>query len=413
MSQHRRSSRLYRRGGRWWGDFRDYQDVGGRREPLIPPGEHFGTTDPDVAQALLAARLKALDGFRRDRNLHGVTGHVSLSDFARDHLIAKARAGAASSWLEMHQVFLDRAVDQFGDDRPLTGIGVTDVEEWISALRERKAKGSTRVLSDGSIRHHLNALSNLYRRAQARRLVLPGYNPVAALLEKPTARRREARWLEVHDAALLLEAARTLPRSTTGGSQSPYGYALLATFLLTGGREAEVLGLEVADVSFERKTVTFRPNAWRGLKTATSTRVVPLWPQLEEVLRDYLNQRTFEEVHGKRPPSLLLFPSDRGEMLQDVRKYLDRVGQRGGWREGEIRSKMFRHTYCAARLQSLDQGAPVDSYTVSRELGHSSRSMVERVYAHLGQVRHRAEAVEYRVDQHLERLGKRLEVLTG
>jgi hypothetical protein len=34
--------------------------------------------------------------------------------------------------------------------------------------------------------------------------------------------------------------------------------------------------------------------------------------------------------------------------------------------------------------------------------------MVKRIYAHLGDVRHRAEVVEYRVEQHLDRLGDRL-----
>jgi hypothetical protein len=41
-------------------------------------------------------------------------------------------------------------------------------------------------------------------------------------------------------------------------------------------------------VSFDRKTITFRPNAHRRLKTGTSARVVPLWPQLEEILRAYV-----------------------------------------------------------------------------------------------------------------------------
>jgi integrase len=57
---------------------------------------------------------------------------------------------------------------------------------------------------------------------------------------------------------------------------------------------------------------------------------------------------------------------------------------RAGWQPGEIRSKMFRHTYCAARLQTLDQGAPVSAYTVAKELGHGGESMVRRVYGHLG-----------------------------
>jgi hypothetical protein len=36
---------------------------------------------------------------------------------------------------------------------------------------------------------------------------------------------------------------------------------------------------------------------------------------------------------------------------------------------------------------------------------------VRRLSAHLGEIRHRSEAVEYRVEQHLERLGDRLQRL--
>ena len=78
---------------------------------------------------------------------------------------------------------------------------------------------------------------------------------------------------------------------------------------------------------------------------------------------------------------------------------------------GEIRSKMFRHTYCAARLQTLDNGAPVSVYTVAKELGHGGDALVKRVYGHLGEVRHRADVVEYRVKQHKARLGARLRLL--
>jgi len=72
---------------------------------------------------------------------------------------------------------------------------------------------------------------------------------------------------------------------------------------------------------------------------------------------------------------------------------------------------MFRHTYCAARLQTLDRGAPVAVDTVRRELGHGSGELVEKVYGHLGEVRHRADVVEFRVEQHRERLEERLDAL--
>ena len=87
-----------------------------------------------------------------------------------------------------------------------------------------------------------------------------------------------------------------------------------------------------------------------GLKTLTSHRTVPLWPQLEETLR-------------------------------------------------------------AARLQTLDSGAPVSEFTVARELGHGGESMIRRVYRHLGHVRQRAEYVEYRVEPYAAILGDRLTAL--
>ena len=185
----------------------------------------------------------------------------------------------------------------------------------------------------------------------------------------------------------------------------PFIYPLLATYLLTGGRETEVLGLEVGDVNFERKTITFRPNQWRRLKTDASHRTVPLWPQLEAILLTYLRSDYAPPIGG------LLFPSRNGGMVTDFRKALDVVAQRAGWKRGEVRSKAFRHTYCAAQLQTLDAGASVSIYTVGKELGHGGDALVKRVYGHLGTVRHRAEAIEYRVEQHAGQLGERLQLV--
>jgi integrase len=72
---------------------------------------------------------------------------------------------------------------------------------------------------------------------------------------------------------------------------------------------------------------------------------------------------------------------------------------------------MFRHTYGAARLQTLDGGAPISPYTVSRELGHGSLKMVENVYSHLGTIRHRSDTVEYRIEHHKEFLAEKLALM--
>lgn len=456
----RRKSRIYTRnqGGvtRYYADFRDFADVGGRQEALIPQGERRATDDPDIAAALVSARLKELQAKRQNRTILGVTKEATFGSYCAYHLIEKKKSRASTDdWLAHQEKFLNLAIRFFSvfvhlkhalrdDDRALaetrailaeappaplipegfqdvglTQIGVEEVQRWMGELartpsRRLDPSDPDRMrrlpLSPGTIRHHLNAVSNVYARAMSEGYVPPGYNPVAALLHKPVARAEEAAWLEVHEAALFLEAARRYrPKRPDIALPWRRTYALIATFLLTGGRESEVYGLEVDDVSFDRKTVTFRTNEWRRLKTRTSHRVVPLWPQLEEILREYI-------FDADSPPGCLLFPraGSGGEaMITDIRKTLDAIGEMVGYKPGEIRTKMFRHTYCAARLQTTDHGAPVALYTVQREMGHGGDALVKRVYGHLGEVRHRSPVVEYRVDQHahLPEIRERLTLL--
>jgi integrase len=387
--------------------YADFRGIGGGREALIVAGESRATTDPLIAEKLVANRLSELQAEKRNGVLLGVKRKAKPSAFVAEHLVQKAKSGRFSdTWLADSERMLTIAIKFFGSERDLATIAVTDVQSWINDLATHTNKrGGT--LGGGAIRHHLNVLSNVYKRAQSEGCVPPGFNPCAAIIDKPSGNREEARWLEVHEAALLLESARTYTAKRAAAAM-PFIYPLIATYILTGGRESEVLGLEVQDVNFERKTITFRPNDWRRLKTRTSHRTVPLWPQLEAILKNYLRGGDAPRVGG------LLFPSHRllrAGMVTDFRKALDAVAERAGWKEGEVRSKAFRHTYCAARLQTLDNGAPVSIYTVGKEMGHGGEALVKRVYGHLGTVRHRSEVVEYRVEQHKKELKAKLQLL--
>ena len=393
----KRTTRVFWRGARAWGDFRD---LGAGREPLIAPGETMGTTDPDIAAELVQERVRGLQEQKRRAVLLGIERDAGLAEFAAEHLKRKAREGRVTrGWLMESEHQLRRAVEFFGAERSLASVKPADVRAWSTWLAElNNGRGGT--LSGGTVRHHLNTLSNLFRRAQEDGCVPPGWNPVVALTDKPSAKRVEAQWLEVPDAALLLEAARTY-RPKKAHNATPYSYPILATFLLTGGRKSEVLGLMAEDVSFDRGTVTFRPHEHRRLKSPTSHRSVPLFPQLREVLQTHVFERG--HVDG------LLFPSHQGPgMITNMWKTLDRIGERASFDAGEIRTKRFRHTYCAAALQLIDRGAPISPWTVAKWMGHGGRSLVDRIYGHLGELRHRAEVVEYRVEQHEEAVGERL-----
>ena len=400
----RKRSRIYQRGDRYWGDFRA---LGGKREPLVPQGDAAATTDRYVAEVLAADRIKELQTSNRNRVLLGFEGPTPLGAYAERHLILKNKSGRVTrSHVSELETRLRRAVEFFGADRDLSTISVSDVQDFIAWLQNlSNRQGGT--LSPATVRHHLNALSNVYVRALSEHRVLAGHNPVRDMMDKPAGQPGEAEWLEVHEAALLLEAARRYAPSKHHRDPLPFMYPLIAAFLLTGGRTSEVLGLQVEDLSFDRKTIRFRPLQHRRIKTVAGWRTVPLWPQLEEILQ--------EHVFGRHGPlgEGLLFPSSRtGKMIQGLSKPLDAIAQSAAWRDGEIRSKMFRHTYCAARLQTLDHGEPVSPFTVGKELGHGGKSLVEQIYGHLGQVRHRADMVEYRIENHREVLADRLTTLT-
>src|SRR5712692_1264939 len=387
----RRSKRRTEKTAVWWLDY----TVDGRRYR-----ESSGTEVQAEAAALLRQRITTREV---GAPMSAETRTLTLKAFVAEHIEKRRKSKKfTEEWIDVNEQHLTRAVEHFGAERKLASISVQDVAAWSVKLQDAGVKA-------GTVLHHLHALQSLFKRARATGRVPSGFDPVAdfkALGEAPERPTTEAQWLEVSDAALLLEAARTYPHDREKGGRTvlPFIYELVATMLLTGGRESEVLGLEVDDVSFDRKTVTFRPNQWRRLKTKGSQRTVQMWPQLEEILRPYV-------FNTNRPPSRLLFPSPYLKpeaMVEDWRKSLDAVAKRAGWKSGDIRSKQLRHTYATARLQTTDRGAPVAAWTVAKELGHTGTAMIENTYGHLGDVRHRADVVEYRAEQHTTKLGDRL-----
>ena len=277
----------------------DLRNLGGGREPLVAPGEHRATTDPDVATKLAAKRVKKAEEEKRGKAILD-SDRVGLKAFAAEHVRRKAKDGeGVSVWLSQVELHLEEAVAFFGATTDLAMLSPKDMNRYVSHLR-RKDSGRGDVLSDTTVRKYLNSLSNLYARAVSEEYV--DKNTVANMYSKPTETKTEAAYLEPEEAALLLESARTYLAPVEDGGFA-HMYPLLSTFLLTGGRKSEVLGLEVDDVSLGLGKVYFRPNGWRKLKTRGSKRAVPLWPQLRDILQAYMLDRERTGVLGS-----LLFP---------------------------------------------------------------------------------------------------------
>jgi len=398
---------LYRdRSGVWYADLRRFSDVGGKRHSL-------GTSDRREAERICRTLVAELEARRLAQGDWHPGREVTLGDIVGAFLVWKwEHSGVSKRTLEEDQRALEHAIDFYGQDRLLQSIRPADVERWISHMRRTIKPMRGGEVAPATLRNRIKPLSGLYAFAQYRDLVQ--HNPVRALASpvKPRARLKEATFLQPADVALVLEAVRLLP-----ADEMPHQYAIVATLALTGGRRREVLGTELQDVDFEKETLTFRPNQWRVLKTPKSHRVVPLWPQLKKVLEEWLYRRP---AGGE-----LLFPSthrkvrgiDEERMYKDLRTLWDRVNDILEWKREHpldperITSKVFRNSYAAARLQTLNAGQPIAMYEVARELGHSSLDMLNQVYGHLGNVRHRKPVVEFQVDHYGQLLKGKLESL--
>jgi len=348
---------------RYYGDLRD---IGGGQVALKPPGSKRATCDETEALKLLAREIEELDG--KPASDGGRLGPV-VRDFVREN-----PGEVTAQWLHDVELRLTKAVEYFGTDRELITIQPKHLREWLNARLSHLA-GSTQ-------RHFLHALSSVYRYAQEQGYVPVGFNPVAGMYRKPKAtkrkRQRTDEYFEIPDAARFLNAAR---------EHGSY-YEVIAAFLLIGGRRKEVLGLLVDDVDFDGGFVYIRPNEHRGLKRTWSERVVPLWPQLREILEPYVAELD-------AGPDDLLFPGLTGEMITDLRKPIREIAKKAGL--SEPRLTKFRHTYATARLQTTDGGKQISLWTVAKELGHKTVARVEDTYGHPSHYRPRREVVEYRI----------------
>ena len=404
-------ARIYRKkkkkGGHvLYGDFRDYAHVGGKQEALKPRGSRWATEDLEVAKAVAEARLRKLQELDALTSAHSPDLR-QLGALAPLYLEARADEEDPSSeqWLSALQLHLERAIEFFGagiDLAALTPSRVKAYGAWLRSPEHNKGEG----FADGSVHQHYCTMSSLYTWAQREEIVPAGINRIDAARRGANGklapvRYRLTEWFEIDEVAWLLRWLRDEYKVSRSDAVS-FLYEMVAVAFFTGARRKEIFLLEVGDIDFDRQQVRLGNYKVRKTGSVGDLRYVPLFGQLREILWAYL--------HGPQAPQgRLLFPGPEGKRLDNVKRQRERIplpvrlgdhtDPRNLHRDGKIQFFTWtqcRHSYCAARLQTLDQGAPVAKYTVQKEMGHGSSKMIDRVYGHLGRIRHRGEEVEYR-----------------
>jgi integrase len=260
---------------------------------------------------------------------------------------------------EAYAYRLERHVlPRFGHRR-LDEIGVDDILALIGELRESGYSG-------WSIRSILTPLSRLFSHAVRRDVIAA--SPISKLdrSERPAVWKREQRVLNPAEIARLLDAAP--PRYRT----------LLATAILTGLRQSELLALRWRDVDFDDELIRVRRALDRNRndvppKTKHAVRDVVLIPALALALQGH------RAASGFQGPEDYVFASAAGTPL-----HWRNLGQRAlkpALAEAGIEPMRWhdlRHTFA-----SLLIGRGANVVFTSRQLGHGSSDITLRVYSHL------------------------------
>jgi integrase len=277
----------------------------------------------------------------------------------------------AASWLDgLEGLVLPSTVEAYAGrlnrhvlprlaDHRLDEIEVDDILTLISDLRKQGYSGTTIAVT-------LTPLSRMFGHAVRRGLI--EVNPVSKLdrSERPRVSRQERPVLNPEEIGRLLEAA------------SPRFRTLLATAILSGLRQGELLGLHWRDVDFDNELIHVRTQLNRKRrdvppKTQRAVRDVILMAALAEALRKHKTETGFDQ------PDDYVFTTRTGTPhhaphigLRALKPALEQAGLQS------VRWHDLRHTFASLLIAG---GANITF--ISRQLGHTSSQITLGVYAHL------------------------------
>jgi integrase len=280
-------------------------------------------------------------------------------------------AAYAATWLEgVHDQVRPRTFEGYSKhlerhviprlgEKRLDQIDVDDVLSLIANLKQQGYTGWT-------IRTVLTPLSRVFSHAVRRGVI--SASPISKLdrTERPTVWRHEQRVLNSTEIGQLLDAAP--PRYRT----------LLASAVLTGLRQSELLGLRWRDIDFTDEVIRVRSALDRHgqhvePKTRNAKRDVILTPGLAGALQSLRDTSPFSG------PMDYVFASRVGTPLHwrnVARRALKPALTKAGIEP--IRWHDLRHTNASLLIAG---GANIAF--VSRQLGHGSPDITLRVYSHL------------------------------
>ncbi len=335
-----------KRGEVWYAYWRDQS--GKQRSKAI------GSRKKDAEAYLDTVQAKVHAGTYR--HIEDVTFAAFAEQWLRDYAAISVKASTLATYTGRVNGSLMQA---FGD-RKLSTIGTADIQRFLS-------KQSGAGLSPATLRAYLVLMHNMFEHAV--RWDYLAQNPTIGI-KPPRLPHREMDFLTPDEVRAFLLAAE------------PQHYALLATAVMTGMRQGELLALQWDDLNWHAGTIRVRRSLFRGEfvspKSERSIRNIGMSNRLAAILLEHKMQAPYS-------PFDLVFPSSDGTPL-DCANLRNRVFEptlrRAGLRR--IRFHDLRHTFASILIHQGENPKYVQS-----QLGHSSiKTTVDR-YGHLMPESHR------------------------
>lgn len=276
------------------------------------------------------------------------------------------------------------------DDMRINAINIGTIEKFISDLqRKPKSTASTRKadyvptgnekkISINTVRKIIVILNQIMAYAVRHRLI--DFNPVTDA-ERPRSQGKE----QEQERGIAILTPKQIQKFLEQVKNQKY-QTLFLTAIMTGARQGELLGLNWADIDFQKKQAcinrTFNSGRFFTPKTKSSIRRIDLSPMAVKALAEW------KLASGGKDDDLVFYadnkPEDKSEPLKKTPMNYSNMVQRHfrkALKDAKIKQIRFhdlRHTYASLLLT---QGENIKY--VQTQLGHSSPTVTLNVYAHL------------------------------
>lgn len=317
---------------------------------------------------------------------------LKFKDFAEKWLAEYGKANLAASTYRDYKTMLNQRIYPAIGHIPIAQVRPLHIIEFENSLRKHGVRfdGKPGGLSESTILYFHRVLSSIFETAVQWEMIKT--NPVKRI-KAPKAQRSKVKAYGVEETTALLEALTGEPLKWQ---------AIVHLAVATGLRRGELLGLEWADVDFEKMTldVNKASRALTGLgtftvdpKTEGSKRLIAIPLETGQVLKDYrtewIKQRM--QVGDLWEGSERLWVTWNGKPMHP--------NSVTGWFSKFIKRHNLPHiTFHGLRHTSatllISKGLDVRS--VSNRLGHSRTSTTLDIYTHALQTadKHAADIME-------------------